>query len=152
MVLAALLCMGAAADPADRLRDPGQEARARAIFQEVRCLVCQNESIDDSEATLARDLRQIVREQVARGQSDDQIKRFLVDRYGEFVLLRPRLNLGNAVLWGAPLLVALFGLLLWFGRLRAVAENAPLSEAEAAALARLAESGPQAQAMPTHDP
>jgi cytochrome c-type biogenesis protein CcmH len=80
---------GAAADPAERLPDPVQEARAREIFREVRCLVCQNESIDDSEAALAGDLRQVVRDQVKQGRSDKQIRAFLVERYGEFVLLKP---------------------------------------------------------------
>jgi len=105
----ALLC-AAAADPADRLADPGQEARARALFKDVRCLVCQSESIDESDADLARDLRQLVRRQVAEGRSDDQIKAYLVRRYGEFVLLTPRLSLGNSLLWGAPVAVLLAGL------------------------------------------
>ena len=107
-ILAAVACMaGAAADPAERLPDPAQEARARAIFREVRCLVCQNESIDDSEAALAGDLRGIVRDQVKQGRSDRQIRTFLVDRYGEFVLLKPPFSLGNALLWATPW-VALF--------------------------------------------
>jgi cytochrome c-type biogenesis protein CcmH len=91
--LAGVLCIaGSASDPAERLPDPAQEARARAIFEDVRCLVCQNESIDDSEAELAGDLRRIVREQVRQGRSDAEIKRFLTDRYGEFVLLTPAFN------------------------------------------------------------
>jgi cytochrome c-type biogenesis protein CcmH len=81
--LAGVLCIAAASDPAERLPDPAQEARARAIFEDVRCLVCQNESIDDSEAELAGDLRRVVREQVRQGRSDAEIKRFLTDRYGE---------------------------------------------------------------------
>src|SRR6185437_773630 len=92
-MFAGLLCIAAAADPADRLPDPAQEARARAIFADVRCLVCQNESIDDSEAELAGDLRRTIREQVKAGRSDAQIKRFLTDRYGEFVLMTPRFSL-----------------------------------------------------------
>ena len=86
-MFAGVLCIAAAADPADRLADPAQEARARAIFADVRCLVCQNESIDDSEAELAGDLRKVVREQVKAGRGDAEIKRFLTDRYGEFVLM-----------------------------------------------------------------
>jgi cytochrome c-type biogenesis protein CcmH len=116
--LAAVFCMAAASDPSERLPDPAQEARARHIFEQVRCLVCQNESIDDSQASLAHDLRQVVRAQVAAGRSDDQIKRFLVDRYGEFVLLRPRFSGGNAILWLGPFLVVVVGGLLLFGRLR----------------------------------
>ena len=107
--LAAVVCMGAAPDPADRLRDPAQEARARHLFQQFRCLVCQNESIDDSEADLAADLRQIVRQQVAAGRTDAQIRAFLVDRYGEFILLKPRFSPGNAVLWLAPAVIVLAG-------------------------------------------
>lgn len=107
--IAAALCIGASADPSERLRDPGQEARARHLFQQLRCVVCQNESIDDSDADLAHDLRQIVRQQVAAGRSDDQIRAFLVDRYGEFILLTPRLSLGNAVLWLTPVLILVAG-------------------------------------------
>jgi cytochrome c-type biogenesis protein CcmH len=117
--LAAVFCMAAAADPSERLADPGQEARARHIFEQVRCLVCQNESIDDSQAELARDLRHIVRDQVHAGRSDAEVKRFLVERYGEFVLLRPSLSIGNAALWGGPFLVVILGLTLLLGRLRA---------------------------------
>ena len=107
--LAAVFCLAAAADPADRLADPGQEARARALFEQIRCVVCQNESIDDSEADLARDMRQIVRGQVAAGRSDAQIRDFLVRRYGEFVLLRPRFSTANAVAWLAPFAIVLAG-------------------------------------------
>ncbi len=106
---AALLCVGAGSDPADRLHDPSQEARARHLFQALRCVVCQNESIDDSEADLAQDLRRIVRQQVAQGRSDTQIKSFLVDRYGEFILLEPRISFGNAMLWLTPALIVLAG-------------------------------------------
>jgi len=108
-VLAALACLGAAADPADRLTDPGQEARARTLFEQIRCVVCQNESIDDSEADLARDLRQSVRAQIAAGRSDAEIRRFLVQRYGEFILLRPQFSLANAVAWLTPFVIVLAG-------------------------------------------
>jgi cytochrome c-type biogenesis protein CcmH len=104
-----LLCAGAPADPADRLADPAQEARARSLFRDVRCLVCQSESIDESDAPLAHDLRQLVRQQVAQGRTDDQIRGFLVSRYGQFVLLTPKASLGNAVLWIGPLLVVIAG-------------------------------------------
>jgi cytochrome c-type biogenesis protein CcmH len=110
IALAALVCMaGAAADPAERLSDPGQEARARTIFREVRCLVCQNESIDDSEAALAGDLRAVVRDQVKQGRSDKQIRAFLVERYGEFVLLKPPFSPGNALLWATPGIALILG-------------------------------------------
>jgi cytochrome c-type biogenesis protein CcmH len=131
--------MAAASDPSERLPDPAQEARARHIFEQVRCLVCQNESIDDSQAELARDLRHIVRDQIRAGRSDGEVKRFLVDRYGEFVLLRPSLSLGNAALWGGPFLVVILGLVLLWGRLRSRrAEPAPeLDAADAERLRRL---------------
>jgi cytochrome c-type biogenesis protein CcmH len=96
-----------AVEPGEELGDPALEARARAISAELRCLVCQNESIDTSEADLARDLRRIVRERLKAGESDDQVKAFLVQRYGEFVLLKPRVDAGTSALWFGP-----FGLLL----------------------------------------
>ncbi|HEY3695570.1 cytochrome c-type biogenesis protein [Phenylobacterium sp.] len=141
-VAAALLCLAAASDPAERLHDPAQEARARAIFRQVRCLVCQNESIDDSEAPLAQDLRRMVREQVARGEDEAQIKRFLTARYGEFVLLRPAFSAGNAALWGAPLAAVGLGVALWLARVRRATPEGALSEAEALALDRLAKDEP----------
>lgn len=127
MVLAALACMAAASDPSERLPDPAQEARARDLFKEVRCLVCQNESIDDSEAALAHDLRLLVRDQVKQGRSDDEIRAFLTERYGEFVLLKPPFSPGNAVLWLTPLAVLLVGggLMVALLRRRASAEAAP---------------------------
>lgn len=140
--LAGVFLLAAASDPAERLPDPAQEARARALMQDVRCLVCQNESIDDSEAELAKDLRKIVREQVAAGKSDDQIKQFLTDRYGQFVLLRPAFDPANLVLWIAPFVVVGFGLLLLIGRLRNRQADAELSQAEEERLAKLSEDGP----------
>jgi len=138
--LAGVLCMAAAADPSERLADPGQEARARAIFADVRCLVCQNESIDDSEADLARDLRHIVRDQVKAGKSDAEIKRFLTDRYGEFVLLTPRFSLANLALWGGPFLVVIFGAGLLVARLRNRSSDEELSADDAERVRRLAET------------
>ncbi len=134
---AGLLCLAAASDPAERLADPAQEAQARAIFRDVRCLVCQNESIDDSEAELAKDLRKIVREQVATGKTDSEVKTFLTDRYGEFVLLTPQFSPGNLVLWIAPFLVVLAGAALLLVRLRARPAEAELTSAEAAQLKKL---------------
>jgi cytochrome c-type biogenesis protein CcmH len=138
LVLAALVCMAAASDPADRLPDPGKEARARALFTQVRCMVCQNESIDDSDAELAADLRRLVREQVSAGRSDTEVKAYLVSRYGEFVLLKPALSWTNGLLWGAPILVLLAGGLLLRGRFRPVPAEAELSEKETARLNELA--------------
>ena len=139
VLLAAVFCMAAASDPSERLPDPGQEARARAMFAEVRCLVCQNESIDDSSAELAADLRLLVRDQIRSGKSDDQVRTYLTDRYGEFVLLKPAFSWGNAVLWGAPFLIVILGVLLLLRNLRTPRPTAELTEAEAARLAALAE-------------
>jgi cytochrome c-type biogenesis protein CcmH len=141
-MLAGVLCIAAAADPADRLADPAQEARARAIFQDVRCLVCQNESIDDSEAELAGDLRHIVREQVKAGRSDAEIKRFLTDRYGEFVLLTPAFSWMNLALWGVPFLVVVLGTGLLVGRLRNRSGEPELSPEEVERVRRLSETDP----------
>jgi cytochrome c-type biogenesis protein CcmH len=139
-VFAGVLCMAAAADPADRLADPAQEARARAIFADVRCLVCQNESIDDSEAELAADLRQIVREQVKAGRSDAEIKRFLTDRYGEFVLMTPAFSWVNLALWGGPFAVVVLGAGLLLTRLRTRPGDAELTPEEALRVRRLSET------------
>ena len=110
LVFAALGCMGAAAsDPAERLSDPSSEARARALFTQIRCVVCQNQSIDESDADLARDLRVTVRREIAQGWSDARIRAYLVGRYGEFILLKPQWSLGNSVLWLAPFLIVLIG-------------------------------------------
>ncbi len=96
-------------DPGGELPNAAQEARARDLFRELRCMVCQNQSIDDSDAPLAKDLRALVRERVAAGDSDGTIKAFLVARYGEFVLLKPRLEAETLVLWGTPIAVFLLG-------------------------------------------
>jgi len=141
-IFAGLLCLAAAADPADRLADPAQEARARAIFADVRCLVCQNESIDDSEAELAAELRKVVREQVKAGRSDAEIKRFLTDRYGEFVLMTPKLSWTNLVLWGGPFLVVVLGAGLLAGRLRNRSGEIELSPEEAERVRRLSQTDP----------
>ncbi|MBE9603909.1 cytochrome c-type biogenesis protein CcmH [Acetobacteraceae bacterium H6797] len=143
--LAALLLLApfwaqAAIAPEDMLKDPAQEARAREIGRELRCMVCQNQSIEDSDAGLARDLRLIVREQVAAGRSDSDIVDYIHARYGDFVLLRPPFNASTALLWGSPLLVLLIGggLILALRRGRgATTAPAPLTSAEKARLATL---------------
>lgn len=109
LILIASLCMGAASEPSERLADPVQEARAKALFSQIRCVVCQNESIDDSQADLAADLRKIVRQEVAQGQSERQIKAYLVSRYGEFILLKPAFSWGNAALWLVPFGIVVLG-------------------------------------------
>jgi cytochrome c-type biogenesis protein CcmH len=109
-----------AVQPDEIMSDTAKEARARDLSRELRCMVCQNQSIDDSEAPLARDLRLLVRERIAAGDSDAQVIDFLVARYGEFVLLNPRLNLHTWLLWlMPPLALAGGGLALWnYGRRR----------------------------------
>ena len=140
LALGLLLSSGAlAVSPDEVLPDPALEARARAISAGLRCLVCQNQSIDDSDADLARDLRLLVRERLVAGDSDEQVRQFLVDRYGEFVLLNPRLNDHTLVLWiAAPALLG-GGLLTLFlvSRRRRTATPAPLSAEEQAALDEL---------------
>ena len=118
------------------LPDAKLEARARAISHDLRCMVCQNQSIDDSEAPLARDLRLLVRERLKAGDSDAQVVDYLVARYGEFVLLNPRVSWHTAILWGAPLTILILGLFtIGFSVLRrsggpALPEVAALSEGE----------------------
>ncbi|HEY0300803.1 MAG TPA: cytochrome c-type biogenesis protein, partial [Rhizomicrobium sp.] len=103
-----------AVTPDEMLKDPALEARARALSGELRCMVCQNQSIDDSDAPLARDLRILVRERLSAGDSDRQVIDFLVARYGEFVLLRPRFTWHTAILWLAPFVVILIGAIGFF--------------------------------------
>lgn len=95
--------------PDEVLPDPKLEARARELSQELRCMVCQNQSIDDSDAPLARDLRLLVRDRLKAGDSNSQVLAFLVARYGEFVLMRPVFSWRNALLWGTPVIVLLLG-------------------------------------------
>ncbi|WP_341913577.1 cytochrome c-type biogenesis protein [Ferrovibrio terrae] len=109
LVLLLLAMPVAAQQLEDRLADPAQELRARELSRELRCLVCQNQSIEDSNAPLARDLRRIVRERVALGESDQKVLNYLVDRYGEWVLLKPRFNLQTLLLWLGPPLLLLIG-------------------------------------------
>jgi cytochrome c-type biogenesis protein CcmH len=120
-LVATLATAAHAVQPDEIMSDAGKEARARDLSRELRCMVCQNQSIDDSEAPLARDLRLLVRERIAAGDSDAQVMDFLVARYGEFVLLKPRLNSHTWLLWFlTPLALASGGFALWFyGRRRA---------------------------------
>ncbi len=124
LILAAALTMGAAADPAERLPDPAMEARAKALFPQIRCMVCQNESIDDSQADLAVDLRKIVREEVAAGRTDAEVRTYLVQRYGEYVMLKPAFSLTNAALWVTPFAIVFLGLIALFMRKRSSPDQA----------------------------
>jgi cytochrome c-type biogenesis protein CcmH len=114
VLLLGLLVLAPAAhalDPSELLPDPALETRARTLSKELRCLVCQNESIDDSNADLARDLRRIVRERLVAGDSDGAVKQYLVARYGDFVLLEPPIKLTTWALWFGPLVVLMLGAL-----------------------------------------
>lgn len=118
--------------PSEMLDDPALEARARALSAELRCMVCQNQSIDDSDAELARDLRVLVRERIAAGDSDEAVMDYVVSRYGEFVLLRPTFTARNALLWATPvLLLGIGGAFLMLSARRRRTSGAALSEAEA---------------------
>ena len=135
-----LLTSAYAVEPGEALADPALEARARDLSTDLRCLVCQNQSIDDSHAPLAKDLRLLVRERLAAGDSDEQVRTYLVQRYGDFVLLKPPLRIGTLLLWGAPLMVLLaggFGLLLASRRRVSVAATSSLSADEQARLDKL---------------
>jgi cytochrome c-type biogenesis protein CcmH len=118
--------------PDEVLDDPALEARARDLSADLRCMVCQNQSIDDSNAELARDLRILVRERLAAGDTDEEVMSYVVSRYGEFVLLRPRVSMRNALLWGAPVLLLVIGGVIIAARFRRPATRAavPLSDAE----------------------
>jgi cytochrome c-type biogenesis protein CcmH len=155
IVTALLACLLAAAPgggtrllavtPDEQLADPAQEARARELGRELRCLVCQNQSIDDSDADLARDLRRIVRERIAAGDDDQAILAYLTDRYGAFVLLRPPVTAATWLLWFGPLALLLAaGATAFLWRRRAAREPEPgLSVEEEHRLDRmLAEAGP----------
>nr|WP_319389679.1 cytochrome c-type biogenesis protein [uncultured Cohaesibacter sp.] len=119
-----------AVKPDEMLKNPDLEARARDISEGLRCLVCQNQSIDDSDAPLAHDLRVLVRERLTKGDSNQEVKDFLVDRYGEFVLLRPTFSSKNLLLWAFGPLVLLLGgasVFLFYRRNRALAQKAEAS-------------------------
>jgi cytochrome c-type biogenesis protein CcmH len=128
----------AVSNPAEMLPDRPQELRAEAIGHELRCLVCQNESVEDSDADLARDLRRIIRTRVAAGDSDQQVIDWMVARYGDFVRLKPPFDAQTVVLWLAPLLALGVGAgAVILSRRRAVAPPAPLSADERRRLAKL---------------
>jgi cytochrome c-type biogenesis protein CcmH len=110
LLLIAAALPARAIQPGEELADPALEARARALSREIRCLVCQNQSIDESEADLARDLRMILRERIKAGDSDAEVKAFMVARYGDYVLLDPPFKAGTLLLWLGPALMLLLGL------------------------------------------
>ncbi|TWD46981.1 cytochrome c-type biogenesis protein CcmH [Agrobacterium vitis] len=121
-----------AVNPDEVLKDPALEARARHLSSQLRCMVCQNQSIDDSNAELAHDLRVLVRERIVKGDSDEDVLRYLVSRYGEFVLLKPRLTKETILLWTAPGLLLLLGggVAFAYSRRKASQNAAPTLNAE----------------------
>ena len=142
LVLSASASSWAAVQPDEMLQNPALEARARTLSQQLRCMVCQNESIDESDAPLAHDLRVLVRERLQAGDSNAQVLDFLVARYGEFVLLKPRLSWRTAILWGLPPALLLTGITLLViaaarRRQRAQEPAANLTAAEQARLRKI---------------
>ena len=147
LVLVCLLVGNALAlQPNEVLKDPALEARARALSKDIRCLVCQNQSIDDSNADLARDLRVLVRERLQKGDSDPEILDFLVKRYGDFVLLKPPVKVSTYLLWYGPigiLILGVIGLIVFFRNRRVVPARttAGLSADEEKRIAALLDDG-----------
>jgi cytochrome c-type biogenesis protein CcmH len=135
-ILVGFLRAAWALGPDEMLADPALEARARALSAELRCMVCQNQSIDDSDAPLARDLRLLLRERLRAGDTDDEVKQFLVARYGDFILLRPRFKPETALLWATPVVVLLAGIAVILRSRRRGRESSPLSPSEETALER----------------
>ncbi|QQM29210.1 cytochrome c-type biogenesis protein CcmH [Martelella lutilitoris] len=142
VLLLAPLTAAQAVTPDEVLDDPALEARAREISAELRCMVCQNQSIDDSNADLARDLRLLVRDRLVDGDSNEEVIDYVVSRYGEFVLLKPRFSPKTWLLWGAPaLLVVIGGIVVWRLSKSRRAPDRPLSPAEEERLERLLADG-----------
>ena len=128
-----------AAQPDEVMKDPALEARARALSAELRCMVCQNQSIDDSDAPLAHDIRLLIRERIAEGETNDAVRAYLVSRYGDFILLKPPFKTETLLLWlSAPLTLALGALAIVLARRRAPAETPALSAEEEKRLAEIA--------------
>jgi cytochrome c-type biogenesis protein CcmH len=125
LLLTSLTLPAFAVQPDEVLDDPALEQRARELSAKMRCVVCQNQSIDDSDAPLAKDLRLLIRERLVKGDSNDQIVDFLVARYGDFVLLKPRLNANTIALWAGPFLILLLGMFIVWRQRRTVKVAAP---------------------------
>jgi cytochrome c-type biogenesis protein CcmH len=127
-----------AVEPDEILADPALEARARALTLELRCVVCQNQSVDDSDAPLAKDMRVLVRERIKAGDTDEEVRAFIVARYGKFVLLRPPLERDTILLWFGPLILTALGAAAAWAYIRALKNDAPkpLTDAEEEAVRR----------------
>ncbi len=127
ITLVATADISIAVEPDEMLDDPALETRARVISQDLRCVVCQNETIDDSNATLAQDMRRLVRERVKAGDSNEEIIAYMVDRYGDFVLLRPRLTTTTVLLWFGPAILFLLGAFAVYRQVKQVSAADPSS-------------------------
>jgi cytochrome c-type biogenesis protein CcmH len=137
-LLASLAGPALAVQPDEVMNDPALETRARALSEELRCLVCQNQSIDDSDAPLARDIRILIRQRIASGESNDTVRAYLVSRYGDFILLKPPFKPETTLLWLSPALVLAAGLAATlYARRRAPRSTPPLSAEEEARLSSL---------------
>jgi cytochrome c-type biogenesis protein CcmH len=151
LALLLTLCIASSAlavEPDEILADQRLEARARHLSTGLRCLVCQNQSIDDSSAPLARDLRLLVRERLQSGETDAQVMRFVTDRYGQFVLLNPPVGRNTLLLWATPILLLAATALFWWRRRQpetaaAPAASAPLTAAEQQRLSKLLSNADQ---------
>ena len=138
LLLALLAGPALAVQPDEVMKDPALEARARALSSELRCLVCQNESIDDSEAPLARDIRVLIRERIGKGETNDAVRAYLVSRYGDFILLKPPFKPETLLLWLSPVLTLGLGVTAaYYARRRAPGATPSLSAEEEARLAAL---------------
>jgi len=138
VVFAALAAPSFAVQPDELMKDPALEARARALSAELRCMVCQNQSIDDSDAPLARDIRILIRQRIGEGESNDAVRSYLVSRYGDFILLKPPLKLETLLLWlSAPLTLCAGLAAVFLARRRTPAATQDLSAEEEAQLAAL---------------
>ena len=138
LLFATLAAPSFAVQPDELMKDPALEARARALSAELRCMVCQNQSIDDSDAPLARDIRLLIRQRIAAGASNDAVRAYLVSRYGDFILLKPPFKLETLLLWlSAPLTLCAGLAAALLVRLRATAPAPALSAEEEAQLAAL---------------
>jgi cytochrome c-type biogenesis protein CcmH len=135
LLLLTAISLAHAVQPDELLKDPVLEARARSLSAGLRCLVCQNQSIDESDASVAKDLRVLIRDQLTQGKSDTEIVDFVVERYGDYVLLKPRFGPSNYILWLTPFALVLAGIALAYRRINRVGhENVSLTAAEKAEL------------------
>ncbi len=145
---AAFVCGAHAVEPNEMLQDPALEARAREVSQHLRCVQCQNETIDESNAQIARDMRILVRQRIMSGDTNEEIIEYMVSRYGDYVLLKPRFQTNTLILWFGPFVVLLVGGFIVARRMRAagnIAAAAPLSDEERAAIGNIIPPGDDAR-------